>query len=89
MQKTLTIAKVILAVTIANAQIASPNPPKQDQLNFSVFWGLFKWKGNVKDSIDQDLPQYCEEFYDMSTDTSKHEVKRILWGAIKWTKEKE
>ncbi|MFO0357744.1 MAG: hypothetical protein ACK50A_12400 [Sphingobacteriaceae bacterium] len=76
----------------ANAQNTVQSPPKHEIKEYSFLWGIFKSKDYPKSKsivFEVEKPEYPTLLSVPAIDTTRHEQKSILWGAIQWTEKKK
>jgi len=89
--------KVILACFIAFGALhlsaqktAAPASAKENKIQYSVLWGLFKSKDYSKEkAVVVALPAPPVTPPKAPADTTQYEMKSALWGAIQWTAKKK
>ena len=92
MKRVILIIGVVLTALVANAQNNVQNPPKNEKMEYSYLWGLFKSKDYPKGKsvvFEVEKPEFLTILSESAIDTTKYEQKSILWGAIQWTEKKK
>jgi hypothetical protein len=92
MKKVFLIIGVVLTSLLANAQNTVQNPPKNEKMEYSFLWGLFKSKVYQKGKsvvFEVEKPKFSTSLSESAIDSTKYQQKSILWGAIQWTEKKK
>jgi hypothetical protein len=92
MKKVILIIAVFMTSLAVNAQSTVQNPSKNEKIEYSYLWGLFKSKDYPKRKsvvFEVEKPEFSTSLSESTTDTVKYEQKSILWGAIQWTEKKK
>jgi hypothetical protein len=92
MKKVILIIGVVLTSLLAIAQNTVQNPPKNEKMEYSYLWGLFKSKDYQKGKsvvFEVEKPKFSTSLSESAIDSAKYEQKSILWGAIQWTEKKK
>lgn len=91
MKKVILIIAVVLTSVASNAQNTVENPAKNEKLEYSFLWGLFKSKDYPKGKaavFEVKKTEFSTSLSESAIDSTKYEQKSILWGAIQWTEKK-
>lgn len=89
------IALVVFGLTLffsVNAQSQESKLPEKEKTNYSFLWGLFQsdgYKKSKQKSVEVEMATIGEATALPPVDSSKYEVKSILWGMVQWTEKKK
>jgi hypothetical protein len=92
MKKVILIIAVLMTSLASNSQSTSQNTPRNNKVEYSFIWGIFKSKDYPKDTataFEFEKPEYSNSPSNTSLDTIKYEQKSVLWGAVQWTEKKK
>ena len=92
MKRVILIIGVVLTSLAANAQNTVQSPPKNEKKEYSFLWGIFKSKNYPKSKsivFEVEKPEFSTSLPKPAVDSTKQELKSILWGAIQWTEKKK
>jgi hypothetical protein len=92
MKRVILIIGVVLTSLAANAQNTVQSPPKNEKKEYSFLWGIFKSKNYPKSKsivFEVEKPEFSTSLSGSAVDSTKQELKSILWGAIQWTEKKK
>ena len=92
MKKVILIIAVFMTSLAVNAQSTVQNPTKNEKIEYSCLWGLFKSKDYPKNKtavVEFQIPKISTSFFDTTLDSTQYEQKSVLWGAIQWTEKKK
>jgi hypothetical protein len=92
MKRIILIIGVVLTSLAANAQNTIQNPPKNEKMEYSFLWGLFKAKDYPKGKsvvFEVEKPELSTSLSESAVNSTKQEQKSILWGTIQWTEKRK
>lgn len=91
MKRVILIIGVVLTSLAANAQNTVQNSTKNEKIEYSYLWGIFKSKDYPKGKsvvFEVEKPEFSTSLSESAIDSAKYEQKSILWGAVQWTEKK-
>jgi hypothetical protein len=91
MKKVILIIAVVFTSLSSNAQNTDHHTPRNEKMEYSFLWGIFKSKDYSKSksiASEVEKPWFSNSLSESALNSTKLERKSILWGAIQWTVKK-